>query len=54
MTIKPTNPTNAESTNKKPYERPRLDVFGDIREIAKSIGMIGMADGATHGGTKTQ
>lgn len=51
MTIKL---TKTEASEKKPYERPRLDVYGDIREIAKSIGMSGMADGATHGATKTQ
>lgn len=50
MTIKPTN-TQAD---KKPYERPRLIRYGDIREITKSIGMTGMADGATHGANKTQ
>jgi hypothetical protein len=39
---------------KKPYEPPRLVVYGDIREIAKSVGMTGMADGAAHGNNKTQ
>jgi hypothetical protein len=43
--------TNA---NKKPYQRPRLDVYGDIREIARSVGMSGAPDGATHAFTKTQ
>jgi asparagine synthase (glutamine-hydrolysing) len=53
VTIKPVN-GKSEGNEKKPYERPRLDVYGDVREIAKSIGKIGMADGATHGNTKTQ
>ncbi len=39
---------------KKPYERPRLDVYGDIRDIATSIGKNGQTDGAVHGNTKTQ
>ena len=43
-----------DATARKAYESPRLDVYGDIREITKSVGMSGMADGATHGGTKTQ
>ena len=38
---------------KKPYEPPRLVVYGDIRDIAKSVGKIGMSAGATHGNTKT-
>ena len=50
MTIKPTK----EQADKKSYERPRLVVYGDIREITKSIGMTGAADGAAHGSNKTQ
>ena len=38
---------------RKPYERPRLEVYGDIRDIAKAIGHIGHEDGAAHG-LKTQ
>ena len=30
---------------KKPYETPRLEVYGDIREIAKAVGVMGMMDG---------
>jgi hypothetical protein len=48
------NDAAKSSTNKKPYQRPRLDVYGDIREIAKSVGMSGAPDGAAHGQTKTQ
>lgn len=39
---------------RKAYESPRLETYGDIREITKSVGMTGMNDGATHGNTKTQ
>ena len=54
VTIKSQKAADSEYNVKKPYERPRLEVYGDIRQIAKSIGMSGMADGATHTNTKTQ
>jgi hypothetical protein len=52
--MKSTNTDKSDAGRKKPYERPRLDVYGDIRDIATSIGMIGQADGGTHANTKTQ
>lgn len=30
---------------KKPYETPPLEVYGDVREIARSVGIVGMFDG---------
>jgi hypothetical protein len=45
--------SDADAMAKKPYESPRVEVYGDIREIAKSVGMTGKADGATHANTKT-
>ena len=33
---------------KKPYEPPRLDVYGDIRKITQTAGNTGAADGG-HG-----
>jgi hypothetical protein len=45
---------NEDRPNKKPYESPRLEVYGDIRELTDSVGMTGSADGAPHGQTKTQ
>jgi hypothetical protein len=39
--------------NKKRYQRPRLEVYGDIRDIAKSLDMSGNPDGAAHAFTKT-
>ena len=30
---------------KKPYETPRLEVYGDVREIARNVGLSGMLDG---------
>jgi hypothetical protein len=53
LSTKSTGPAKSDP-NKKPYQRPRLDVYGDVREIAKSIGMLGGPDGATHANTKTQ
>ncbi|HKY23498.1 MAG TPA: hypothetical protein VJM31_19940 [Vicinamibacterales bacterium] len=39
---------------KRPYQTPRLDVYGDIREVTDSVGMKSMkADGATGMNTKT-
>ena len=38
---------------KKPYVAPRLEVYGDIREVTASSGMRASIDGATHGMTKT-
>ena len=38
---------------RKPYEPPRLEVYGDIRDIAKAIGHAGTLDGGAHG-LKTQ
>ena len=39
---------------KKPYESPRLEVYGDIREVTNIQGMTGSFDGAAHGNNKTQ
>jgi hypothetical protein len=38
---------------KKPYSTPRLETYGDIREVTNSAGMTGNADGNAHGNTKT-
>jgi hypothetical protein len=39
---------------RKPYERPRLDVYGDIREMTVAVNMTGPdADGTVHGQTKS-
>jgi hypothetical protein len=39
---------------RKPYKSPRLETYGDIHEITESVSMMGMADGAAHGMTKTR
>ena len=30
---------------KKPYEIPRLEAYGDVREIARNVGLVGMLYG---------
>jgi hypothetical protein len=30
---------------KKPYEAPQLEAYGDVRDIARNVGVTGMADG---------
>ena len=39
---------------KKPYASPRLEVYGDIREVTVSLKPSGgMNDGGLHGSVKT-
>ena len=39
---------------KKPYASPRLEVYGDIREVTVSLNPSGArSDGGLHGSTKT-
>ena len=38
---------------KKPYETPKLFVYGDIREITKNVGNMGATDGAPMAPDKT-
>jgi hypothetical protein len=35
---------------KKPYFTPQLQIYGDLREITKSVAATGVMDGATGGG----
>ena len=53
MTTKPSRASGSEPP-KKAYESPRLEVYGDIREIARSVGTKGRADGAARRLTKTR
>ena len=45
--------SGGRATVKKVYESPRLEVYGNIREIAKTTGTAGHLDAAGHGNTKT-
>ena len=41
---------SGDDAPKKPYESPRLVVYGDIRVLTKAVDMTGASDGALHGG----
>jgi hypothetical protein len=42
--------SSTDRSAKKPYETPRLFVYGDIREITKTVGTTSKtADGGTKG-----
>lgn len=46
---------SADATARKPYESPKLRVYGDVAAITRNVGMTAsaQADGAAHGNTKT-
>jgi hypothetical protein len=47
-------PPVTKGSGKRPYTPPRLELYGDVREIASAAGMTSaVADGAVHGMTKT-
>jgi hypothetical protein len=52
MTARSTS-SDEDRPARKPYEPPRLEVYGDIRELTESVGMTGNADGGAHSMTKT-
>jgi hypothetical protein len=39
-------PRDRNETAKKPYEKPRLETYGNIREIAQAASLMGMMDNA--------
>lgn len=39
---------------KRPYETPRLCVYGNITAVTKAVGMSGMDDGGTMANRRTQ
>ncbi|MGH9220072.1 MAG: lasso RiPP family leader peptide-containing protein [Vicinamibacterales bacterium] len=48
-----TRPVETTDAQKKPYEPPRLDVYGDIRKVTQTVGNTGSPDGGhgAHGRT---
>jgi hypothetical protein len=42
-----------EKSPKKPYRSPVLEVYGNIQEITKSLGLMGAGDGGGALMTKT-
>ncbi len=53
MTAHNTDRTQGELA-RKPYEPPRLDVYGDIHEVTNSFGMRGLNDHGTPPMSKSQ
>ncbi len=41
-----------KSAIKKPYQSPKLLVYGNLTEMTKSHGSRGKLDGGTHGGAR--
>ncbi|HET6972766.1 MAG TPA: hypothetical protein VFH96_02010 [Pyrinomonadaceae bacterium] len=39
------NPTTQELETKKPYHKPEVISYGNIREITRNVGSKGVADG---------
>jgi hypothetical protein len=53
MTTKSATPKE-DAPARKPYERPRLEVYGDIREVTDAVGMSSLnADGSHTASNKT-
>lgn len=38
---------------RKPYKRPRLQVYGDLENLTNAVGSKGNYDGATRGKNRT-
>jgi hypothetical protein len=36
------------STTRKPYEKPRLEVYGDLADVSKTVAGTKNNDGSTH------
>jgi hypothetical protein len=41
------------TTGLKPYKQPRLQLYGDLKDITKNVGMVGTKDGAGGPNSKT-
>jgi hypothetical protein len=42
-----------EGQGKKPFETPKLSVYGDIRDITQAVGKVGNSDGGKGSMSKT-
>jgi len=47
------SPKSVEETRKKPFEPPRLQVYGDIAALTRTIGRSGVPDGGHGSNSKT-
>ena len=52
MTTTPAAVSHTDAPKKR-YEPPRLDVYGDIRQITQTVGTTGNADGGHAGMNRT-
>lgn len=41
-----TQPPADQVLSKKPYSKPRLEVYGDLRKITNTVGLRGVTDNA--------
>lgn len=49
------HPTNQhQQPKKKPFEPPRLTVYGDIAALTKAVGRTGLVDGGKGNTSKTR
>ena len=46
--------TTTDRKVKKPFEPPRLHVYGDISTLTRMVGATGLADGGTKTTSKTR
>ena len=42
----------SEKPTKKPYQSPKLLVYGDLAEMTKALGLTSRIDGGTHPGKR--
>jgi hypothetical protein len=50
----PQHQTAAKTGHKKPFEPPRLHVYGDISTLTRKVGQTGVADGGGGKNSKTR
>ena len=48
------SPHRPPEAGKRPYNTPRLESYGNIKEITMAVGMTGANDGSTHGNNRTR
>ena len=48
------HPANPPQQGKKPFEPPRLTVYGDIASLTKAVGRTGLVDGGKGSATRTR
>ena len=51
--MKPHDKEQQTESGRKTYKQPRLEVYGDLREITRNVGKSGAKDGGTVQTTNT-